>query len=170
LRQVFLNLIINAAHAISAGGKTAGGKLLIKSVLDGETPQRESDDAQDRQMDAGAIENSAGLGTPGQKTQLQNRITYLKILFIDNGPGIPEENISNIFDPFFTTKEPGKGTGLGLSVSYMIVEGFGGQMSVESKIGQGTTMTLRLPVCEAEVDAVTNGNPFEIKKYSGFRQ
>lgn len=85
-------------------------------------------------------------------------------MFIDNGPGIPEENISNIFDPFFTTKEPGKGTGLGLSVSYMIVEGFGGQMRVDSKIGQGTTMTLRLPVFEREVDTVTNGNPPEIKK------
>ena len=73
-------------------------------------------------------------------------------MFIDNGPGISEENIANIFDPFYTTKEPGKGTGLGLSVSFMIVEGFGGKMTVHSKIGEGTTMTLLLPVVESETD------------------
>jgi signal transduction histidine kinase len=71
-------------------------------------------------------------------------------MFIDNGPGIPEENIGNIFDPFYSTKEPGKGTGLGLSVSFMIVEGFGGKMTVSSNIGQGTTMTLSLPTVESE--------------------
>lgn len=132
LRQVFLNLIINAADAISSGGKSVNGKLTIRSSL--------IDAKADRPEDARS---------------------FLKIMFIDNGPGISEENISNIFDPFFTTKEPGKGTGLGLSVSYMIVEGFGGEMSVDSKIGEGTTMTLRLPVFEREVDAVTNENPSE---------
>ncbi|MBW2440430.1 MAG: hypothetical protein JRH12_08155, partial [Deltaproteobacteria bacterium] len=50
-------------------------------------------------------------------------------------------------------KEPGKGTGLGLSVSFMIIEGFGGKMTVSSKIGEGTTMTLLLPVVESETDA-----------------
>ena len=74
-------------------------------------------------------------------------------MFIDNGPGISEENIANIFDPFYTTKEPGKGTGLGLSVSFMIIEGFGGKMTVSSKIGEGTTMTLLLPVIQSETDA-----------------
>ena len=71
-------------------------------------------------------------------------------MFIDNGPGISEENIANIFDPFYTTKEPGKGTGLGLSVSFMIIEGFGGKMTVSSEIGEGTTMTLLLPIVENE--------------------
>lgn len=164
LRQVFLNLIINAADAISSGGKTVDGKLLIKSVLDGETPETEGNDAADALHGAGANENPARSRSPDPKRPARDRKAYLKIMFIDNGPGIPEENISNIFDPFFTTKEPGKGTGLGLSVSYMIVEGFGGQMRVDSKIGQGTTMTLRLPVFEREVDTVTNGNPPEIKK------
>jgi signal transduction histidine kinase len=125
LRQVFLNLIINAADAISSEGKADNGKLLIQSSLVGETPE-----------------------------QPQNQKTHLKIMFIDNGPGISEENISNIFDPFYTTKEPGKGTGLGLSVSFMIVEGFGGKMTVRSKIGEGTTMTLLLPVVESETDTV----------------
>ena len=121
LRQVFLNLMINAADAISSEGKAVNGKLLIQSSLAGETSE-----------------------------QPQDRKTHLKIMFIDNGPGIPKENIANIFDPFYTTKEPGKGTGLGLSVSFMIVEGFGGKMTVSSAIAEGTTMTLLLPTVENE--------------------
>jgi two-component system NtrC family sensor kinase len=122
LRQVFLNLIINAADAISSGGNAVNGKLTVRSL--------------------GVDENSE---LP-QDTQ-----AFLTIMFIDNGPGISEENIGNIFDPFYTTKDPGKGTGLGLSVSFMIVDGFGGKMTVSSKIGAGTTMTLMLPVLKNEV-------------------
>ncbi|MGD8762555.1 MAG: HAMP domain-containing sensor histidine kinase, partial [Desulfobacteraceae bacterium] len=84
------------------------------------------------------------------ETESQGHPSMLKIRFIDNGPGIPEEDIGNIFDPFFTTKEPGKGTGLGLSVSFMIVEGLGGKMSVNSEIGKGTTMIINLPLFEPE--------------------
>jgi signal transduction histidine kinase len=65
---------------------------------------------------------------------------------IDNGVGITPENIADIFDPFFTTKEPGKGTGLGLSVSFMILESLGGKISAASKLGEGTTMRVRLPL------------------------
>ena len=62
----------------------------------------------------------------------------------DTGSGIPPEHLSRIFDPFFTTKE--KGTGLGISVVYGIVEKHGGSMRVTSEPGQGTTMTIRLPL------------------------
>ena len=130
LRQVFLNLIINAADAVSSEDKTIKGKLTIKSSLVDEKRKPPEDDR-----------------------------TLLNIMFIDNGPGIPEENISNIFDPFYTTKDPGKGTGLGLSVSFMIVEGFGGKMTVSSTIGEGTTMTLLLPVCEGKIGAAKNEKP-----------
>ena len=165
LRQVFLNLIINAADAISSSGKSVRGKLLIQSALIGETPAQTDDGDCDRQDDALGIEIPARSRPDArhQETQPQDPKTYLEIRFVDNGPGIAEENISNIFDPFFTTKEPGKGTGLGLSVSFMIIEGFGGQMSVDSKIGEGTTMTLRLPVFECEVHAVSNDNSLETK-------
>ena len=124
LRQVFLNLIINAADAVSSAGKTVNGKLLIQSSRDDKTPENP-----------------------------QDRKKYLKLMFIDNGPGIPEENIGNIFDPFYTTKDPGKGTGLGLSVSFMIIEGFGGKMKVNSKTGEGTTMTLLLPLAQSDADS-----------------
>lgn len=63
----------------------------------------------------------------------------------DTGSGIPEENLGKVFDPFFSTKGP-RGTGLGLSVSYGIVEGHGGTIEVYSKVGEGTTFTITLPV------------------------
>jgi len=64
----------------------------------------------------------------------------------DSGRGIPEDMIDSIFDPFFTTKPVGEGTGLGLSVSYGIIEAHGGQISVASELGVGTTFTIVLPL------------------------
>jgi signal transduction histidine kinase len=159
LRQVFLNLIINAADAISSEDKAFNGKLLIQSSLVGEKLEKEGAHVEA----VGAIENPARPRprARNQETQPQDRKKHLKIMFSDNGPGIPAENISNIFDPFYTTKDPGKGTGLGLSVSFMIVEGFGGKMTVSSKIGEGTTMTLLLPVFEDKTDAAKDENHAE---------
>jgi signal transduction histidine kinase len=156
LRQVFLNLIINAADAVSSEDEdnAVNGKLLIQSSLVGETPEYEHGYEYDHEDDAVAVENPARSRPRAcnQETQPQDQQKHLKIMFIDNGPGITEENIANIFDPFYTTKDPGKGTGLGLSVSFMIIEGFGGKLTVSSEIGGGTTMTVLLPVVESEVD------------------
>ncbi|MBN2495496.1 MAG: cache domain-containing protein [Deltaproteobacteria bacterium] len=69
------------------------------------------------------------------------------ITFTDTGCGIKAEHLQSIFDPFFTTKPVGKGTGLGLSVSYGIVQQHGGSLEVDSVEGEGTTFTVRLPVC-----------------------
>lgn len=63
----------------------------------------------------------------------------------DNGPGIPEDVIQKIFEPFFTTKRFGKGTGLGLSICYNIVKAHGGDITVKSKEGEGTTFVIELP-------------------------
>lgn len=64
----------------------------------------------------------------------------------DTGFGIPRENLDKIFDPFFTTKPPGKGAGLGLSISHGILQRIGGRISVDSTAGQGTTITIELPL------------------------
>jgi signal transduction histidine kinase/DNA-binding response OmpR family regulator len=64
----------------------------------------------------------------------------------DTGVGIPKENLTKVFDPFFTTREVGQGIGLGLSTCYAVIKQFGGTVSVESQLGQGTTFTIELPV------------------------
>jgi signal transduction histidine kinase len=63
----------------------------------------------------------------------------------DTGMGIPKENLERIFEPFFTTKSPDKGTGLGLFVTRGIVEKLGGSVSVESRLGHGSSFHVRLP-------------------------
>jgi len=62
----------------------------------------------------------------------------------DDGVGIAEEHLPHIFDPFFTTKK-GAGTGLGLSITYGIVQKLGGDIAVQSKVGEGTRFTVTLP-------------------------
>jgi signal transduction histidine kinase len=70
----------------------------------------------------------------------------IQMSFTDDGPGISEENMKKIFDPFFTTKEVGKGTGLGLSICYGIVESHGGRLYARSKLGEGTTFFVEIPI------------------------
>ncbi len=70
----------------------------------------------------------------------------LNIRFTDSGSGIKKENLVKIFEPFFTTKEPGKGTGLGLPITRGIVRKFGGDIKVDSTEGQGTTLSIIIPV------------------------
>jgi PAS domain S-box-containing protein len=71
----------------------------------------------------------------------------------DTGCGIPPENLRRIFDPFFTTKPPGVGSGLGLPICQHIVESYGGRIEVESEVGRGTCVRVRLPIYVAEAAA-----------------
>jgi signal transduction histidine kinase len=65
----------------------------------------------------------------------------------DNGTGISQKVVGKIFQPFFTTKPTGEGTGLGLSLSYDIInKGHGGELKVDSKEGEYTTMVIHLPL------------------------
>jgi signal transduction histidine kinase len=64
----------------------------------------------------------------------------------DDGIGIPAEDIEHVYDPFFTTKPPGKGTGLGLFTCYRTVQRHGGEIHIDSRVGQGTTFEITLPV------------------------
>ena len=68
------------------------------------------------------------------------------LTFSDTGPGIKEENIIKVFEPFFTTKKEGKGTGLGLWVSYGIVKSFQGDIKIKSKLNEGTSFIIKLPI------------------------
>ncbi|MBI3617906.1 MAG: PAS domain S-box protein [Candidatus Omnitrophica bacterium] len=102
LGQVFINLIVNALHAIE------------------------------------------GSGTIAIKTYTQDGFVCVDVR--DTGKGIPPEILNKIFDPFFTTKPTGQGTGLGLSISYEIIKKHNGRMTVQSKIGEGATFTVMLPI------------------------
>lgn len=71
---------------------------------------------------------------------------FIFIAIVDDGHGIEKDDLSRIFDPFFTTKDVGDGTGLGLSMTYDIIKRHNGIISVESKIREGTTFTIKVPV------------------------
>ncbi|UCB52007.1 MAG: HAMP domain-containing protein [Candidatus Zixiibacteriota bacterium] len=79
------------------------------------------------------------------------------IRFTDTGHGISEKDLPKIFDPFFTTKRQGQGTGLGLSVSYGIIERHRGKLGVKSKVGKGTTFTVKLPITESSSEIPQKG-------------
>jgi signal transduction histidine kinase len=90
---------------------------------------------------------------PLVKIKTEGKEGGVRVLVIDNGSGIPKEIKDKIFQPFFTTKPTGQGTGLGLSLAYEIVtKGHGGELSVQSREGEGTTFRVDLPVGEIEGD------------------
>jgi signal transduction histidine kinase len=103
VNQVFMNLLTNAAQALS---QTENAKITIQTRGDAEG---------------------------------------VEVKIVDNGPGIPPDVLPRIFDPFFTTKDVGEGTGLGLSIVYELVERHGGEINVDTKLGEGTTFTVKLP-------------------------
>jgi len=116
LRQAFLNIMINAVDAIEIESSGRRGRLIVSSR------------------------------NPAEKMGGEVQRRAIEIFFKDNGVGMRPDCVESIFDPFFTTKPPKKGCGLGLWVAMMIVEGVGGNLSVESREGVGTTMSIRLPI------------------------
>ncbi|KJU83741.1 two-component sensor histidine kinase [Candidatus Magnetobacterium bavaricum] len=85
-----------------------------------------------------------GSGEITVRTRYTNEAVTIEI--VDTGSGMTEEVRKNLFAPFFTTKAVGHGTGLGLSISHKIIEQHGGTISVDSKLGQGTKFTIKLPI------------------------
>lgn len=110
LKQVFLNLLMNALQAMPDGGRLA--------------------------ITASAWSPPAG---PGEGR-------WVEVRMADTGRGISPEELGKVFDPFYTNKR--EGTGLGLSICHGIVQQHRGSIQVESRHGQGTTVTLRFPLTE----------------------
>lgn len=75
---------------------------------------------------------------------------YVEIILADDGPGIPEEILQHIFEPFYTTKSEGSGTGLGLPIVHQIIEAHHGRIELDTKVGQGTTFRIILPIYKPE--------------------
>jgi len=75
--------------------------------------------------------------------------TYLRLSVRDTGCGIPEEIRERVFDPFFSTKPTGEGTGMGLAVVKSIVDALGGDIAIETTLGEGTTFHVALPLVDA---------------------
>jgi len=95
-----------------------------------------------------AKDKNKGEGELTIKSKISDDGQSVEISFTDTGYGIPEKNIERLFEPFYTTKEVGCGTGLGLAISYGIIQRNNGTITVKSKIGKGTTFTIRLPINE----------------------
>lgn len=79
-------------------------------------------------------------------SKVANDRRFIEITIEDTGCGIPTDNIEKIFDPFFTTKGPTSGTGLGLSICHGIIKRHGGNITVNSTVGEGSTFTIHLPI------------------------
>ncbi len=96
----------------------------------------------------GAIQNlvnnaiQAGAGSVELRSEMSGQ--FIDIHVLDDGPGIPEDQLEKILEPFFTTKS--RGTGLGLAIVQSVVSAHKGSLSVESEIGRGSRFTLRLPL------------------------
>lgn len=116
LHQVLMNLCVNARDAMPDGG--------VLRIT-----------AEDVQLTEKEVRPHPG-AKPGW---------YVVLVVSDSGKGIPPDLLARIFEPFFTTKEAGKGTGLGLSSVLGIVKNHGGFVTVESKVGEGTSFRVHLP-------------------------
>ncbi len=127
--QIVLNLASNARDAMPRGGR-------LTFQLDA--------------SDVGAAEAEPLHIHPGPHARL--RVS-------DTGEGMSPDTLQRVFEPFFTTKAPGKGTGLGLSTVFGIVRQFGGDLRVESVLGQGSTFTIYLPTAAAESEAPATESP-----------
>jgi two-component system NtrC family sensor kinase len=121
----------------------------------GELPLVECNPSQLNQVFLNLI-NNAAQAIPGDG-QVTVRSTLdgdrVRIDVSDNGTGIPEEVRPRIFDTYFTTKPVGEGTGLGLPIVKSIVEEHGGEVKFRTRIGEGTTFSVFLPVALAEAES-----------------
>ena len=128
--------------------------VTVERRYDPALPKTMLDFHQIQQVVLNLINNAhqAMMQTPGRARRLlittERAGGMLHARFEDTGTGIPRDRLEKIFQPFFTTKEAGKGTGLGLSLSRAIIKDHQGTMRAESQLGEGTTMTVELPLVD----------------------
>ncbi len=89
--------------------------------------------------------------------RLKNAQDNVIIEIQDTGSGMSEEQLQKIFDPFYTTKPQGEGTGLGMSISYKVIQNHNGQITAESKLGEGSTFRITLPVVVKKKRELSHG-------------
>lgn len=140
-----INSVVNLrAHELSLDN------VVVETNLHPELPSIMGDFQQLQQVFLNLLINSE---QAFKESQTGGRVTIetstidsrVHVKFSDNGPGIPDEIQKRIFEPFFTTKEVGKGTGLGLSICYGIIQDHQGEISLQSRLGEGTSFTIELP-------------------------
>ena len=148
VREVELNELIEEIVSISEQKARYSNVRIGKNLEDG-LPLVQASPSELQQVFLNLINNAIdAIGTSGGTIDITTRMENKHVIVdvADNGPGIPKAILARVFDPFFTTKPVGKGTGLGLSICYGIVKKMGGDISVNSAVGMGTTFHVYLPL------------------------
>lgn len=124
-----------------------------------EIPKTLLDPVQMQRVFINLIENSIRAMPDGGKIRINTRLIksiasrekrWIYIEFMDEGQGIPEENLSRIFEPFYTTNKKKGGTGMGLAITKQIIKEHAGFIDVTSKPGKGTIFNIRIPATETQ--------------------
>ena len=147
LEDVDINETVNQTLEL-LGNYARNNNIDIQTVLASDLPIIASDQSEMQQVFLNLISNAIDAVGKDGFIEIKSKCTHSHIFVSvkDDGPGIPEDQQKKIFDPFFTTKYNEKGTGLGLWVSYSIIEKMGGIITLESKVGKGTTFTVQIPI------------------------
>jgi two-component system NtrC family sensor kinase len=145
LKDVSVNHVVDEAVQLLGNQIQIQGVTLEKTLR--QVPPVDADFGQIRQACVNVIMNACEAMSRGGKLVIETALVeggkWVEMSFQDTGPGIPPDHLSRIFDPFFTTKE--RGTGLGLSVVYGIIERHGGKIELQTEVGKGTRIAIRLP-------------------------
>lgn len=122
----------------------------------GDMPDITGDPLKLEQVFINVLDNAAEAMPGGGEVRIECTCSgqWINIGISDSGRGIPKKAISKVFDPFYSTKEVGTGTGLGLSICYGIITQHGGDIEIESTVGRGTCVNIRLPVPDGEKGAI----------------
>lgn len=152
IQQVQLNELLEELVSISAQ-RARYSNVKIETQLQPGLPSIPASPTELQQVFLNLINNALdAMEVKGGTLQIITRAegNHVVVEVIDDGPGIPQANLSRVFDPFFTTKPVGKGTGLGLSICYGIVKKMGGDIEVESEVEVRTCFRVKLPITSME--------------------